>query len=69
LSRRRTPRGDLETALSVVLGSLAIESLLERAYSESVEQVDDVDETRASILDTAYEQFRRMGVSRCGCGR
>ncbi|MER6176426.1 helix-turn-helix domain-containing protein [Streptosporangium sp. NPDC001681] len=40
------------------------ESLLERAYIDAVEQVDDTDETRARILDAAYEQFCRMGIRR-----
>ncbi|MFC3821342.1 TetR/AcrR family transcriptional regulator [Planomonospora venezuelensis] len=40
------------------------ESLLERAYIDAVEQIDDVDETRARILDAAYEQFCRMGIRR-----
>ncbi|WP_344975669.1 helix-turn-helix domain-containing protein [Streptosporangium fragile] len=40
------------------------ESLLERAYIDAVERVDDMDETRARILDAAYEQFRRMGIRR-----
>ncbi|MGJ6966907.1 TetR/AcrR family transcriptional regulator [Streptosporangium sp. G11] len=39
-------------------------SLLERAYSDAVERVDDRDETRARILDAAYEQFCRMGIRR-----
>jgi len=38
------------------------ESLLERAYSDAIERVDDQDETRARILDAAYEQFCRMGI-------
>ncbi|MFI9435677.1 MULTISPECIES: TetR/AcrR family transcriptional regulator [Streptosporangium] len=40
------------------------ESLLERAYLDAVERVDDMDETRARILDAAYEQFCRMGIRR-----
>jgi AcrR family transcriptional regulator len=40
------------------------ESVLERAYTDAVEQVDDKDETRARVLDAAYEQFSRMGVQR-----
>lgn len=40
------------------------ESLLERAYSDAVERVDDVDAARARILDAAYEQFSRMGIQR-----
>jgi AcrR family transcriptional regulator len=38
--------------------------LLERAYTDAVERVDDVDEARARILDAAYEQFCRMGIQR-----
>lgn len=40
------------------------ESLLERAYIDAVERVDDLDETRARILDAAYDQFCRMGIQR-----
>ncbi|MFC9970511.1 TetR/AcrR family transcriptional regulator [Spirillospora sp. NPDC127200] len=40
------------------------ESLLERAYTDAVERVDDTDETRARVLDAAYEQFCRMGIQR-----
>lgn len=40
------------------------ESVLERAYTDAVEQVDDKDETRTRVLDAAYEQFSRMGVQR-----
>ncbi|MEU8345324.1 transcriptional regulator, TetR family [Actinomadura meyerae] len=40
------------------------ESLIERAYTDAVEQVDEMDETRARVLDAAYEQFSRMGVQR-----
>ncbi|MFF3438279.1 TetR/AcrR family transcriptional regulator [Streptosporangium sp. NPDC002721] len=39
-------------------------SLLERAYGDAVARVDDQDETRARILDAAYEQFCRMGIRR-----
>jgi TetR/AcrR family transcriptional regulator, repressor for uid operon len=40
------------------------ESLLERAFSDAVDRVDDVDEARARILDAAYDQFSRMGIQR-----
>ncbi|TDC78607.1 TetR/AcrR family transcriptional regulator [Actinomadura sp. 7K507] len=40
------------------------DSLLERAYVDAVEQVDEMDDTRARILDAAYEQFSRMGIQR-----
>jgi AcrR family transcriptional regulator len=46
------------------MASSGPESLLERAYIDAVERVDDVDETRARVLDAAYEQFRRMGIQR-----
>jgi AcrR family transcriptional regulator len=39
-------------------------SLLERAYNDAIEQVDDLDETRARILDAAYDQFCRIGIQR-----
>ncbi|WP_084781067.1 TetR/AcrR family transcriptional regulator [Planobispora rosea] len=40
------------------------ESLLERAYIDAVERVDDMDDTSTRILDAAYEQFCRMGIRR-----
>ncbi|WP_253781111.1 TetR/AcrR family transcriptional regulator [Nonomuraea roseoviolacea] len=40
------------------------ESLLERAYVDAVERVDDLDELRTRILDAAYEQFCRLGIRR-----
>ncbi|MGW7517682.1 TetR/AcrR family transcriptional regulator [Streptomyces sp. NPDC054796] len=39
-------------------------SLLERAYIDAVEQADDVDESRARVLDAAYEQFCLIGIRR-----
>jgi TetR/AcrR family transcriptional regulator, repressor for uid operon len=54
----------VESALSVLMAPSDSESLLERAYIDAVEQVDDMDETRARILDAAYEQFCRMGIRR-----
>ncbi|WP_346046925.1 helix-turn-helix domain-containing protein [Actinomadura chokoriensis] len=50
-----------------VLSFLAVqgrESVLERAYTDAVEQVDDKDETRTRVLDAAYEQFSRLGIQR-----
>jgi AcrR family transcriptional regulator len=52
----------VEPALS--LTSSGPESLLERAYTDAVEQVDDMDETRVRVLDAAYDQFCRMGIQR-----
>jgi TetR/AcrR family transcriptional repressor of uid operon len=40
------------------------ESLLERAYNDALERVDDLDELSARVLDAAYEQFCRMGIRR-----
>ena len=40
------------------------ESVLARAYTDAVEQIDDRDETRTRVLDAAYEQFSRMGIQR-----
>ncbi|WP_245718393.1 TetR/AcrR family transcriptional regulator [Nocardia miyunensis] len=40
------------------------ERLLARAYTEALEQVDEVDEIRLRLLDSAYEQFCRMGIQR-----
>ncbi|MFI6321737.1 TetR/AcrR family transcriptional regulator [Nonomuraea sp. NPDC050556] len=44
--------------------SVLSESLLERAYVDAVERVDDLDELRTRILDAAYVQFCRMGLRR-----
>jgi TetR/AcrR family transcriptional repressor of uid operon len=54
----------VEPALSVFMATSGPESLLERAYTEAVERVDDPDETRTRLLDAAYEQFCRMGIRR-----
>ncbi|MCD0448625.1 TetR/AcrR family transcriptional regulator [Actinocorallia sp. API 0066] len=40
------------------------ESLLERAYNDALERIDDADESNTRILDGAYEQFCRMGIQR-----
>ncbi len=40
------------------------ESMLERAYADAVDRIDDTDELRARILDAAYGQFCRMGIQR-----
>jgi TetR/AcrR family transcriptional regulator, repressor for uid operon len=54
----------MEYALSFLMTTSGPESLLERAYIDAVERVDTMDETRARILDAAYEQFCRMGIQR-----
>ncbi len=54
----------MESALSALMPPSDSESLLERAYIDAVEQVDDTDPTRARILDAAYEQFCRTGIRR-----
>lgn len=53
----------MEPALSFLVTSDS-ESLLDQAYSDAVEQVDDMDETSTRVLDAALEQFCRMGVQR-----
>lgn len=40
------------------------DSLLERAFAEADDPVEDTDETTARLLDAAYEQFCRMGIRR-----
>ncbi|MEV5826108.1 TetR/AcrR family transcriptional regulator [Spirillospora sp. NPDC052242] len=50
--------------VSALVAASGPESLLERAYTDAVERVDDPDETRARVLDAACEQFSRMGVQR-----
>jgi TetR/AcrR family transcriptional regulator, repressor for uid operon len=42
-----------------------VTSLVERAYIDAVAGIDDEDETRARLLDAAYEQFCRVGIQRC----
>lgn len=54
----------MEPVLSVLMSNSGPKSLLERAYTDAVEQVDEMDETRARVLDAAYEQFSRMGIQR-----
>lgn len=44
--------------------SFFVASLLERASVDAVEQVDDLDEARAHILDAPYGQCCRMGIQR-----
>jgi AcrR family transcriptional regulator len=53
----------MEPALSALM-SPGSESVLEQAYTDAIERVDDADETRARILDAAYAQFCRMGIQR-----
>jgi AcrR family transcriptional regulator len=53
----------MEPALSALI-TPGSESVLERAYTDAIERVDDTDDTRARILDAAYEQFSRMGIQR-----
>ncbi|MBA9007595.1 TetR/AcrR family transcriptional regulator [Thermomonospora cellulosilytica] len=54
----------MEPALPSLMAGPGAESLLERAYIDALERVDDMEETRARILDAAYEQFCRMGIQR-----
>ncbi|MFJ7215645.1 TetR/AcrR family transcriptional regulator [Amycolatopsis sp. NPDC098790] len=44
--------------------SPGLESLLERAYADATEQVDESDGVRARVLDGAFEQFRSLGIQR-----
>lgn len=53
----------MEPALSVHMRAEA-GSLLERAYTDALGRVDDGDEIRTRLLDSAYEQFCRMGIQR-----
>ncbi|MEV4670754.1 helix-turn-helix domain-containing protein [Actinomadura sp. NPDC049382] len=55
----------MDSVLSSLMASSGEhESLIERAYTDAVEQVDEMDATRARVLDAAYEQFSRMGIQR-----
>ncbi|ONH22233.1 TetR/AcrR family transcriptional regulator [Pseudofrankia asymbiotica] len=53
----------MEPSLSALM-TPGLESVLQRAYTDAVERVDDTEETRTRILDAAYEQFCRMGIKR-----
>jgi TetR/AcrR family transcriptional repressor of uid operon len=54
----------VEHALSGLMASSRSGSLLEHAYTDAVERVDDADQTRTRVLDAAYEQFGRFGIQR-----
>ncbi|MFA1546888.1 TetR/AcrR family transcriptional regulator [Actinomadura chokoriensis] len=55
----------MDSVLSFLMtASSGEESVLERAYTDAVEQVDEMDDARTRVLDAAYEQFSRMGVQR-----
>ncbi|WP_106400249.1 TetR/AcrR family transcriptional regulator [Actinocorallia populi] len=54
----------MEPALPFLMANPGPESLLERAYTDAVERVEDMDESRVRVLDAAYEQFCRMGIQR-----
>ncbi len=55
----------MEPALSVhTTTSGGPESLLERAYISAVAPADDTDDIRTRLMDSAYEQFCRMGIQR-----
>lgn len=54
----------MDPAVPVLAAPPGSESLLERAYVDAVERVDDTDEARTRILDAAYDQFCRMGIQR-----
>jgi AcrR family transcriptional regulator len=45
-------------------GRATVESLLELAFTESVDGGGEEDEVTTRLLDAAYEQFRRMGIKR-----
>ncbi|MEV4256067.1 TetR/AcrR family transcriptional regulator [Spirillospora sp. NPDC049652] len=54
----------MDPVLSFLMTSSDSGSLLENAYVEAVEQVEDADEVRSRVLDAAYAQFCRMGIQR-----
>jgi TetR/AcrR family transcriptional regulator, repressor for uid operon len=64
MRQNQLPEVIVEPALSVFMTSAGSESMLERAYTDAVERVDDLDEARTRILDAAYEQFCRTGIQR-----
>jgi TetR/AcrR family transcriptional regulator, repressor for uid operon len=64
MRQNRSQEVIVEAALSALMAASDSESLLERAYIDAVEHIDDMEETSARILDAAYEQFSRMGIRR-----
>ena len=54
----------MEPVLSALMAHSNSESLLERAFAEAVDRVEDDDATTTRVLDAAHEQFCRMGVRR-----
>ncbi|MEO5874144.1 MAG: helix-turn-helix domain-containing protein [Streptosporangiaceae bacterium] len=54
----------MESTRPVLTAAPGAESLLERAYIDAVGRVDEVDESRARVLDAAYEQFCLLGIQR-----
>lgn len=54
----------MEPVFSVPMAHSEPESLLERAFADSVGQVEDHDPITVRLLDAAYEQFCRMGIRR-----
>lgn len=54
----------MEPVLSSLMMPPGSDSMLERAFAEAVDRVDDNDEAATSVLDAAYEQFCRTGLQR-----
>ncbi|NBH11066.1 TetR/AcrR family transcriptional regulator [Amycolatopsis sp. SID8362] len=54
----------VEPAASPFTSASGAESLLERAYTDALEQVGDTDPIRVRVLDAALEQFCRLGIQR-----
>ncbi|MGV9881333.1 TetR/AcrR family transcriptional regulator [Streptomyces sp. NPDC003006] len=54
----------MEPVLSALMNPSDSRSVLELAFTEAVEGVDQDDEDIARILDAAHEQFCRMGIKR-----
>lgn len=54
----------MEPVLSALMTPPDSESLLERAFADAVDRVDDNDTATARVLDAAYEQFCCTGIQR-----
>ncbi|QWF78596.1 TetR/AcrR family transcriptional regulator [Amycolatopsis sp. CA-230715] len=54
----------MELVLTALLTTSGSESLLERAFADAVERVEENDDVARRLLDAAHDQFSRMGIRR-----
>lgn len=64
MRQNRVREETVEPAPAVQPPGSRLDSMLERAYLDSVQQTDDIDKTGTRVLDAAYEQFQRTGIRR-----